>query len=67
LLSNPGLPKADLTCEQNGLTHAFISEFETEEDRRYYLERDPSYLEFGRSISGIVAQVQVIDFSPGVF
>lgn len=52
---------------QNGFTHIFISEFENEEDRAYYLEKDPAHLEFGRSISGLVSKLQVTDFTPGVF
>ncbi|EOO03409.1 putative stress responsive a b barrel domain protein [Phaeoacremonium minimum UCRPA7] len=50
-----------------GITHAFVSEFDSEEDRRYYLEKDPAHLAFVKSISGVVSKAQVVDFSPGVF
>lgn len=52
---------------QGGITHAFVSEFDSEEDRRYYLEKDPAHLAFVKSISGVVSKAQVVDFSPGVF
>ncbi|KAI1760540.1 dabb-domain-containing protein [Hypoxylon sp. FL1150] len=52
---------------QNGLTHAFIAQFETEEDRKYYLEEDPAHKEFVASIKDIVEKVQVVDFTPDVF
>lgn len=45
----------------------FISEFESEEDRRYYLEEDPAHLAFVKSIAGVVSKVQVVDFTPGAF
>ncbi|KAI4595597.1 hypothetical protein KJ359_006586 [Pestalotiopsis sp. 9143b] len=51
----------------NGISHAFISQFDSEEDRTYYLEKDPAHLSFVKSIGEIVDKVQVIDFTPGVF
>ncbi|KAJ9623405.1 hypothetical protein H2203_005664 [Taxawa tesnikishii (nom. ined.)] len=50
-----------------GFTHGFVSEFETEEDRQYYLEKDPAHLEFVASLKDIVQNVRVVDFEPGVF
>jgi len=44
-----------------------VSEFENEEDRRYYLEKDPAHLEFVRSLGEIIQNVRVVDFEPGVF
>lgn len=53
---------------QGGLTHIFISEFENEQDRKYYLEEDPAHLAFVKGIGqGVVSRVQVVDFTPGVF
>jgi hypothetical protein len=52
---------------KNGFTHAFISEFENEEDRKYYLEKDPEHLAVIDSVADIEERVQVIDFVPGVF
>jgi hypothetical protein len=44
-----------------------VTEFENEEDRRYYLESDPAHRAFVESIGGIVVKAQVVDFVPGVF
>ncbi|KAI1099451.1 dabb-domain-containing protein [Jackrogersella minutella] len=53
--------------KQDGMTHAFIFEFECEEDRKYYLDEDPAHLEFIASVKDIIDKGQVIDFTPGVF
>ncbi|KAF8861030.1 stress responsive A/B barrel domain protein [Acephala macrosclerotiorum] len=50
-----------------GITHAFVEEFENEEDRKYYLETDPAHLAFVKSIGAVVKKAQVVDFTPGVF
>lgn len=42
-------------------------ELEDEEDRKYYLEKDPAHLSFVKSIGGVVARAQVVDFVPGAF
>ncbi|KAK0625201.1 dabb-domain-containing protein [Bombardia bombarda] len=52
---------------QHGISHAFLSEFESQEDRKYYIEKDPAHLEFVKSVDGIVEKIQVVDFTPGVF
>lgn len=52
---------------QQGITHAFVSEFASEDDRQYYLDKDPAHLDFVKSLAGVVAKVHVVDFSPGVF
>ncbi|KAI1497123.1 stress responsive A/B barrel domain protein [Biscogniauxia marginata] len=52
---------------QNGMTHPFIFQFESEEDRKHYLEKDPAHLEFVASIQDILDAAQVVDFTPGVF
>jgi len=51
---------------QGGLTHAFVSEFRNEEDRQYYLEKDPAHLEFVASLEGMIENVRVLDFEPNV-
>ncbi|KAI6868207.1 hypothetical protein KC318_g18629 [Hortaea werneckii] len=52
---------------QGGFSHGFVSEFQSEEDRKYYLEQDPAHLEFVASLKGIVGNVRVVDFEPGKF
>lgn len=52
---------------QGGFTHGFVSEFESVEDRDYYLNRDPAHLEFVASLKNVVKGVRVLDFEPGKF
>lgn len=53
--------------QKDGITHAFVFEFESAEDRDYYVNSDPAHLAFVRSLDGIIEKVQVIDFTPSVF
>lgn len=48
------------------MTHVFIAEFETFQDRDYYVSRDRVHLELGVELRKIVERVQVVDFSDGV-
>ncbi|KAF2141203.1 uncharacterized protein K452DRAFT_271875 [Aplosporella prunicola CBS 121167] len=50
-----------------GLSHGLVAEFENEEDRKYYLEKDPSHLAFVASLDGLVQDARVFDFEPGKF
>jgi hypothetical protein len=52
---------------QNGITHVFVVDFASAEDRDYYAKEDPNHLAFGASLSPIVQQVQVVDIEDGVF
>ncbi|KAK0611462.1 hypothetical protein B0T14DRAFT_530426 [Immersiella caudata] len=52
---------------QDGITHVFMCEFENAEDRTYYLNEDPAYAEFCKSVEGIIEKKQVVDFVPGQF
>lgn len=49
------------------MTHGFVVEFENEEDRKYYLEKDPAHLAFVKSLDGLVNSITVLDFNPGIF
>ena len=51
--------------KQGAFTHGFVSEFASEEDRRYYLEEDPVHLEFVASLKEVMQNVRVLDFEPG--
>jgi hypothetical protein len=44
-----------------------VSEFESEDDRDYYLNRDPAHLEFVASLKDVIKNVRVLDFEPGKF
>ncbi|PBP17627.1 hypothetical protein BUE80_DR011591 [Diplocarpon rosae] len=50
-----------------GVQYIFLIEFANEEDRAYYLDKDPVHVAFKSSIGGVVEKVQVVDFVPGVF
>jgi hypothetical protein len=52
---------------QDGITHVFLEEFETEEDRQYYLEHESGHKDFVGGLGGLVEKVMVVDFTPGVF
>ncbi|KAE8452868.1 hypothetical protein EG329_013140 [Mollisiaceae sp. DMI_Dod_QoI] len=52
---------------QGGFSHAFVSHFANEEDRRYYLEEDPAHLAFVKSLENVIQNVRVVDYNPGVF
>ncbi|KAI8949160.1 stress responsive A/B barrel domain-containing protein [Xylaria longipes] len=52
---------------QNGFTHCFVSKFENEEDRKYYVESDPAHLAFVAGLFDKIDGVQVVDFTPGGF
>jgi hypothetical protein len=44
-------------------------EFETAEDRDYYVSKDPVHSAFVKSLGtgGVLEKGQVLDFTPGVF
>jgi len=44
-----------------------VVEFESEEDRKYYLESDPHHIQFTKDVGPIIQNVRVIDFEPGKF
>lgn len=52
---------------QGGFSHGFICEFDNEEDRNYYLEKDPAHLAFVKSLDGVIQNARVVDFEPGKF
>ncbi|PGH15589.1 hypothetical protein AJ79_02371 [Helicocarpus griseus UAMH5409] len=52
---------------QNGITHAFVVEFENAEDRDYYVKKDPAHLAFVATLGEILEKAQIIDFTEGKF
>jgi len=52
---------------QDGMTHGFVVEFASAEDRDYYITKDPSHLAFVKSIGDLVEKAVVVDFSNGVY
>jgi hypothetical protein len=56
-----------LTLRKNGITHAFVVEFASKEDRDYYVQKDPVHQEFIKSLDGVIEKAQVIDFTDRAF
>ncbi|KAK3380994.1 hypothetical protein B0H63DRAFT_560785 [Podospora didyma] len=52
---------------QNGITHGFVVEFSSAEDRDYYVSTDPAHRAFVQSIGGLVEKLIVVDYTPGVY
>jgi hypothetical protein len=48
-------------------THGFVVEFEREEDRDFYLNKDPAHLSFVKDAGKIINSAKVLDFVPGKF
>ncbi|KAI0121958.1 stress responsive A/B barrel domain protein [Daldinia grandis] len=51
--------------KQLGMTHAFVFEFESDEDRAYYLHKDPAHSEFAQGVINLLDKLQAVDFTPG--
>ena len=52
---------------QHGITHAFVVEFASAEDRDYYVDKDPAHLAFVKSVGGVLEKAQAVDVTDGVF
>ncbi|KAJ5656193.1 hypothetical protein N7507_008143 [Penicillium longicatenatum] len=52
---------------QDGITHAFVVEFDNAADRDYYVRDDPVHQTFVQSLDGLIEKVQVIDYTHGTF
>ncbi|KAM7201278.1 dabb domain containing protein [Rhypophila sp. PSN 637] len=52
---------------QNEITHGFVVEFASEEDRDYYVKTDPAHQAFVKSIGDLVQKAIVVDFTNGFF
>ncbi|KAH6621237.1 hypothetical protein B0J18DRAFT_466843 [Chaetomium sp. MPI-SDFR-AT-0129] len=52
---------------QNGMTHGFVVEFASPEDRDYYVTTDPAHQAFVKTLSGVVEKPTVLDFVDGLY
>ncbi|OAA66045.1 stress responsive A/B barrel domain protein [Cordyceps fumosorosea ARSEF 2679] len=52
---------------QHGISHAFVVEFASPEDREYYVKEDPAHLAFVQKLFPSLAKPYVVDFTPGEF
>ncbi|KAL1792944.1 hypothetical protein ACET3X_009451 [Alternaria dauci] len=46
-------------------THGFVVEFANEEDRDYYVHKDPAHREFVESVGAVTNGITVFDYEPG--
>ncbi|KAL4820365.1 hypothetical protein BDW67DRAFT_172608 [Aspergillus spinulosporus] len=67
IVSSTGGKECSVEGMQNGITHVFVDEFASVEDRNYYAKEDAEHLAFGASLGRIVAQVQVVDIENDVY
>ena len=49
---------------QQGMTHGFVVEFDSKEDRDYYVHRDQTHQEFRKHAKELVEKATVFDFTP---
>ncbi|TLS27010.1 hypothetical protein PpBr36_05262 [Pyricularia pennisetigena] len=52
---------------QEGLTHAFVVEFPSAEDRDYYTNQDPAHQALAKAMDPLVERAVAVDFLDGVF
>ena len=52
---------------QAGITHGFVAEFASVEDRDYYVSEDKTHKGFVKSLDGLVEKAVVVDFEEGVY
>ncbi|KAH6695109.1 stress responsive A/B barrel domain-containing protein [Plectosphaerella plurivora] len=52
---------------QSGITHAFVVEFASEEDRDFYVKEDLVHRTFAQGLGSVLAKIIVTDFVAGVF
>lgn len=52
---------------QGDITHGFVVEFASVEDRDYYVKEDEAHAAFVMGLRGLVHEAIVVDFEDGVF
>lgn len=52
---------------QAGITHGFVVEFDSAEDRDYYVFSDPTHIAFTKVAGDVLAKAIVVDFNPDSF
>lgn len=50
---------------QSPYTHGFVVEFESEEDRDYYVSKDPAHQDFAKSVGELMQSAKVFDYEHG--
>jgi len=67
LQSSGGRDNSEEGHQVGGFSHGFVSHFASQEDRNYYIEKDPAHLAFVKSLDGVIQNVRVVDYEPGEF
>lgn len=49
------------------MTHRFVVEFASLEDRDYYVTKDPAHQAFVKTLNGVVEKPTVLDFTDGLY
>jgi hypothetical protein len=49
------------------MTHGFVLQFESIEDRDYYVNKDPIHAAFKKEAASVMEKAQVVDFTDGMF
>lgn len=52
---------------QEGLSHGFVVQFRSNEDRDYYVDQDPAHQAFKNAAGPLIEKAVVFDFRDGVF
>ena len=50
---------------QSPYTHGFVVEFGSEDDRDYYVSKDPAHQDFIKFAGELLQNVKVLDYEPG--
>ncbi|EED17446.1 conserved hypothetical protein [Talaromyces stipitatus ATCC 10500] len=50
-----------------GFTHIFIEEFKNEQDRNYYLKKDPAHRDFGKIVEPLVKSAQSVQNDDDIY
>ncbi|TLS27552.1 hypothetical protein PpBr36_05392 [Pyricularia pennisetigena] len=53
--------------DRNGIQYAFVAEFESPDDRDYYVAKDPTHQSFVKTAEQIIEKAIVVDYTAGVF
>lgn len=59
-----------LILSQGGVTHAYVVEFHSEEDRDYYVNVDKVHSAYKEEVISYLLEggsTRIVDFTPGVF
>lgn len=62
-----GFERIKADDRKRGISHTFVVEFEDAADRDYYCFKDPAHQEFIKTVMPLLKDIQVSDYTPGVY